>query len=143
MRWCGCGGRSTSGPDRARRALGGTPGAQALAQRLELADQQVQMRAFFVGELEEDLLAFRVLEALAVALEELVRAALAADPDEQRLLVVHAALAQLFGALREQTAGRALEEEERRPRLEQRILRDQLLVALLQRAQVLFLLFGQ
>src|SRR5262249_1072283 len=35
------------------------------------------------------------------------------------------------------------EEEERRPRLEQRILRDQLLVALLQRAQVLFLLFGQ
>ena len=54
------------------------------------ADQQVEMRAFFVGELEEDLLAFGVFEALAVSLEKLVRAALAADADEQRLLVVDA-----------------------------------------------------
>ena len=40
--------------------------------------------AFFVGELEEDALAFGVFEPLAVFLEELVGAALALDPDEQR-----------------------------------------------------------
>ena len=67
----------------------------ALAQRAILADQQIEVRALFVGELEEDLLAFGVLEALAVALEELVRAALALDADEQRLLIVDA-LAQLL-----------------------------------------------
>ena len=43
------------------------------------------MGAFLVGKLQEDLLAFGVLEPLAVALEELVRAALALDADEQRL----------------------------------------------------------
>ena len=47
--------------------------------------------ALLVGELEEDPLAFGVLEALAVALEEPVRAALAADADQQRLQVVDAA----------------------------------------------------
>ena len=51
------------------------------------------MGALLVGELEEDLLAFGVLEPLAVALEELVRAALALDADEQRLLIVDAARA--------------------------------------------------
>ena len=73
------------------------PGAST--QRAVLADQQLEMLALLVGELEEDLLALGVLEPLAVALEELVRAALAADADEQRLLVVDA-VGQLFGALR-------------------------------------------
>ena len=100
------------------------------------------MRALFGGELEEDLLAFRVFEPLAVAFEELVRSALALDADEQRLLIVDAA-AQLVGALGEEPARRALEEQERRPRFEQRILRHQLRIALLERAQVIALLGGQ
>ena len=62
--------------------------ALALHQRLVFAHQQIQMFALFVGELEEDLLALGVLELLAIFLEEPVRAALAADADEQRLLVV-------------------------------------------------------
>jgi hypothetical protein len=49
-----------------------------------LADEQVQVLALLVGELEENPLALGLLEPLAVALEELVRAALAADADEQR-----------------------------------------------------------
>ena len=85
-----------------------------LAQRTVLADQQIEMGAFLVGKFQEDLLAFGVLEPLAVALEELVRAALALDPDEQRLRIVDAAAAQLLGAGVEQTAGGALEKQERR-----------------------------
>ena len=46
------------------------------------------MDALLVGELEEDALALGLLEALAVFLEELVRAALAADADEQRAAIV-------------------------------------------------------
>ena len=65
------------------------------------------MRAFFFGELEEDLLALGVFEALAVFLEELVRAALALDADEQRLQVVDA-LAQLLGALGEEAVAAPL-----------------------------------
>src|SRR6185503_17430689 len=114
----------------------------AAQQRAIFADQHLQVVALLVGELEEDLLALGVLEALTVAFEELVRAALAADADEQRLRVVHAA-PQLVRALGEQTARRALEEEERRPRLEQRILRAQLAIPALQRAEVLLLFFGQ
>ena len=79
------------------------------------------MRALLVGELEEDLLALGVLEALAVALEEPVRAALAADADHQRLQIVDA-LGELVGAGREQAVGRALEKQERRPGLELRVL---------------------
>ena len=60
----------------------------AVGQGAVFADQQVEMLALFGRELEEDLLALRVFEALAVALEEIVRAALALDADEQRLLVV-------------------------------------------------------
>ena len=105
-----------------RRARAARRRPLALAQRAVLANQQLEVRALFVGELEEDLLAFGVLEALAVALEELVRAALALDADEQRLLIVDA-LAQLLGAFGEQAAGRALEEQERRPRFELRIAR--------------------
>ena len=40
---------------------------QTLAERPVFGDEQVEMRAFLVGELEEDLLAFGVLEALAVS----------------------------------------------------------------------------
>ena len=78
-------------------------------------------RALLVGELEEDLLALRVLEPFAVPLEEPVRRALAADADLQRLPVVDA-LRDLVGARGEQPVGRALEEQERRPRLELRVL---------------------
>ena len=41
-------------------------------EQLVLADEQIEVRSFFVSELEEDALAFRVLEAFAVALEKLV-----------------------------------------------------------------------
>src|SRR5687767_13160327 len=64
---------------------------QPFAERAILADQQVEVRALLRGELEENLFAFRILEALAVTLEELVRSPLAFDADEQRLLVVDAA----------------------------------------------------
>src|SRR5207248_8183269 len=84
----------------------------------------------------------RVLEALTVSLEELVRSALALDPDEQRLLVVHAA-GELFGAFREEAARGALEEEKGRPRLELRVAGDELAIPLLERAQMLFLFLRQ
>ena len=67
-------------------------------------------------------LAFGLLEALAVFLEELVRAALAADADEQRLRDRRTPFLQLLGAGGEQPVGRALEEQERRLRLELRIV---------------------
>ena len=83
------------------------------------------MVALLVGELEEDPLAFRLLEPFAVALEEAMRAALAADADHQRLTIVDA-FVQLLGAGGKQPVGGALEEEERRLRLELRILLQQL-----------------
>src|SRR6185369_13560388 len=91
------------------------------------------------GKFQKYLLALGVLEPFAVFLEELVRAALALDADEQRFLIVHAA-AQLLGALGEEAAGRALEKEERRPRLEIRIARDQIAVPFLECAEMLALL---
>src|SRR6478752_9126219 len=87
--------------------------ALPLDQRSVLADQEIEVLPLLVRELEEDPLAFRVLETLAVALEETVRAALAADPDHQRLQVADA-LRQLIGAGSEEPVGRALEEEEGR-----------------------------
>src|SRR5262252_9339758 len=115
MRWCGCGDRSST-PDRAprrRRGAAGcggrTPAAAAggrgasRTQRAILADQQLEMRAFLVRKLEKHLLSLGVLEPLTVFLKELMRAALTPDPDQERLLVVHA-LAQLFRALRENAA---------------------------------------
>src|SRR6185295_9884173 len=83
-----------------------------------------------------------ILEPLAVAFEELVRAALALDADEQRLLIVDP-LAQLLGAFRKKAAGRALEKQERRPRFELRIAGGELAIALLQRAEVLAFFSGQ
>ena len=106
---------------RARPAPRAAAAALPFDKRSVLADQQLEVCPLFVGELEEDLLALRVLEALAVALEEPVRAALAPDADHQRLQIVDA-LGQLLGAGGEQAVGGALEEQERRPRLELRIL---------------------
>src|SRR6185436_3608435 len=113
MRSCGCGDRSRTsraGPGRPRRRAARGDAADrgprlllAAAQRTVFADQEVEMGALLVGELEEDPLALGILEPLAVALEE----------------------------------------EERRPRLELRIGGRQLGIALLQRAEVLLLLLGQ
>ena len=58
------------------------------------------MRALFIGELQKDLLPFRVFETLAIAFEELVRSALTPDADEKRLQVVDALL-ETFGAFGE------------------------------------------
>jgi hypothetical protein len=69
------------------------------------------MGTLLVGKLQEDLFPFRVLEPLAVALEEFVRAPLALDPDEQGPRVVDAAAAQLLGAGVEQAAGGAFEKQ--------------------------------
>src|SRR2546427_4813552 len=110
-----------------------------LHERAILAHEQVEVGALLVGELEEDLLALRVLEALTVLLEEAVRVPLAADADQQRLLIVDAAQ-QAVGALGEQPVGRPLEEEERRPRFELRIAREQLAVASFELAEMLLLL---
>ena len=55
-------------------------GAAGVRRAPVLANQQLEVRALFVGELEEDLLALGVLERLAVALEEAVRPALARMP---------------------------------------------------------------
>ena len=136
--------RSRNSP-RARAGGGGRAGvpaagaALALDERAVLADQQIEVLALLVGELEEDLLAFGVLEPLAVLLEEAVRAALAADADHQRLLIVDAAH-QPFGAFGEQAVGGALEEQERRPRFELRIAPQQLAVARLELAEMFLLL---
>src|SRR5438552_6832691 len=121
--------RSSAGNSaaRGRPARGARRRALARAQRAILADQEIQMDALFVGELQEHALAFRFLEALAVAFEELVRSALALDADEERLLVVHA-LAQFLRAFGEQPAGGALEKQKCRPRLELGVAGDQLAI---------------
>src|SRR5262249_633801 len=85
-----------------------------------------------------DLLAFGVLEAIAISFEELMRTPLALDPDEQRLQIVHA-FPQRLGAFREQTVGCSLEEEKRRPRLELRIGGKKLGVAFPESRQMLAL----
>ena len=46
--------------------------ALALAQQSIFADEEIPVRAFFVGELEKHLLALRILEPFAVPFEELV-----------------------------------------------------------------------
>src|SRR5436190_6217127 len=109
-----------------------------LDERAVLPDEQVEVLALLVGKLEKDLLALRILEALAVLLEEPVRVALAADADEERLLIVDTAQ-QTIGAFGEQTIRRAPEEEERRPRFKLRVARHQLAVAPFELAQVLLL----
>ena len=74
------------------------------------------MVALLVSELQEDPLALRLFEAIAVPLEELVRPTFTLDPHQQRLAIVHA-VAQRFGARRKQAVGRTLEEQKRRMRL--------------------------
>src|SRR5262245_10405145 len=130
------GGRRRGGPGPA------TGAPLALHQRAVLADQQIEVVPFFVGKLEEDLLAFGVFEPLAVLLEEAVRAALAANANHQRLLIVDAAH-QTFGAFGEETVRGAFEKEERRTGFELRIAAEQLAVARLQLAQVFLLLQGK
>src|SRR5580765_665932 len=131
---CGYEGRS---PARLRRFLRG-----ALAERAVLVDQEVEVHALFVGELEEDSLAVGVFEAFAVFLEEVVRAPFALDADQQRVQIAHAG-AQFVCARREDAVGRALEEEKCRPRLEQWIGCEQFRVAFFERAQMLLLFFGE
>jgi hypothetical protein len=97
------------------------------------------MVSLLVGELEEYLLSLRVLEALAVLLEEAMRAPLAPDADHQGLLIVHAAH-QAFGSFGEQSVGGALEEQERGARFELRVAAEQLTVARLELAEMLLLL---
>src|SRR5262245_48574904 len=142
MRSYACEDRSRSRPGPPDAAPERATTALSFAKGLVLADEELEVHALFVGELEEHLLAFGVLETLAIALEELVRSALAADADEERLLVVDA-LAQLLGALGEEAAGGALEEEERRARLELRVLCRELAIPLLQRAEMFLFFLGE
>src|SRR4051794_37191643 len=99
-----CGDRSMGG---LVRALGGPP-ALSRAQRPIFAHQKIEMRALFVCEFQEDLLALGVLEPLSVPLEELMRPAFAFDADQQRLCVV-GDMRQPLGAGVEETARRSLE----------------------------------
>src|SRR5688572_548176 len=108
-----------------------------LDQRAILAQQQLEVLALFFGELEEHLLALRVFEPLAIALEEPVRPALAADADAVGLEIVYAIATQLLGAGREEAVGRALEEQERRTRFELRVLLKERLIPAFQRLQVM------
>src|SRR5687768_13036199 len=99
MRSCAYGDRSSS------------PGFRLLAlhQAAVFANQQVQVFALLVGELQEDALALGLFKPIAVTLEELMGAALALDPDQERLTVIDA-LFQLSGAGCKQSVGRSLEE---------------------------------
>src|SRR6188768_2099233 len=108
----------------------GLPRGAALPrdQALVFANEQIEVGALLFGKLHEDLLPFGVLEPLAVFLEELVRASLAADADHQRLLIVHSP-AQAFGTFRKKAVRGAFEEEERRARLQRGIRGQQLRVA--------------
>src|SRR6476619_1411376 len=96
------------------------------------------MLTLFGGKLQKDLLPLGILEAFTVSLEELVRASLALDADEQRLLIVDA-LSKLGGALVEQPFGRPLEEQERRARFKLGIGRNQFTIAPLELTQMLTL----
>jgi hypothetical protein len=97
------------------------------------------MSALFVREFEKDLLAFRVLELVAVSLEEAIGPALALDPDHERLTIVHA-VRQSIGCRGKEPVSGSLEEEKRGPRFELRILLQQLPVSLLQRGEMVLLL---
>src|SRR5436189_3627581 len=89
----------------------------AVDEALVFADEELEVLLLLVGKFHEDLLAFRVLKPLAVLLEEAMRAALAFDADQQRLLIVDA-LAEPFCTLGEQPVRSAFEEEKRGPRFE-------------------------
>src|SRR5262249_8471529 len=150
------GGEGRSARDQARvdpSGLEGSPSAGAhgrgarrparpslpLDQRTVLAHEEVEVRPLLVRKLEKDLLALGIFEALAVLLEEAMRAALAADANHERLLIVDA-FHQPLGALGKEAVGGALEEQERGARLELGIASQQLVVALLELAEMLLLL---
>src|SRR6202521_1019418 len=133
--WCAC-------ADRSGGVSKDAPCAHPLPQRAVLADEEVEVGALLVGEFQEDLLAFGILEPLTVPLEELVRPALAFDADQQRLPVVDA-LPELLGARSEQPVRGTLEEQECGARLELRVLSQQLAVPLLERAEMLLLFRGE
>jgi hypothetical protein len=129
--------------------MGNGPAALGLALTLTtkqgtvLPEEHFEVIAFLLGEFQENLLAFRVLEAFAVALEEAVRATFAADPDLVRFAIVHTRHQQFVGASRKQPIGRSLEEEEGRPRFELRILIEQLLVPLFESAEMVLFFFSE
>src|SRR4026207_2161700 len=93
--WCGGEGQSPRGRAmRGRRALARRRFAVAalpLHQCSVLTHEKVEVDPFLVGEFEKDLLALRVLEPFAIFFEETVRVPLAADANQQRLLIVDAA----------------------------------------------------
>src|SRR5687767_372563 len=134
--------RSTRGAGRRAVARGAAVAALTLDQGAVLANQKVEMGTLLVGKLEEDLLAFGVLEFLAVLLEEAVRTALATNADHQRLLIVDTA-GEPLGAVGEEAFRGVLEEEERRARLEVRVTQQQLAVARLELAQMLLFLLRE
>ena len=101
-----------------------------------LPDEQFEVLALLVGELQEDPLSLRVFKALTVLPEELVRGPLAADTNHQRLAVIDDA-AQLISAGRKQPVGGALKKKKCRIGLELGVLGQQLLVAGFERIQVL------
>src|SRR5687768_5647722 len=100
------------------------------------------MLSFLVCEFEKNLFAFGVLEPFPVLLEEAVGAALAADADEERLLIVGTAR-QSIGAFGEQSVGCPFEEQKRRPRFELRIALEQLVVAPFELAEMLLFFLCQ
>src|SRR3954471_463046 len=118
------------------------PASLSLDEGPVLAHEQVEVSALLVGEFEEDLLAFGILEALAVFLEKAVRSALAPDSDHQRLLILDAVRPTL-GALGEQAVRRPLEEQEGRAGLEMRVAPQQLGVPILECGQMFLFLGGK
>src|SRR5687767_10104917 len=83
--------------------------AFARDEALVFADQQLEVLLLLFGKLHENLFAFGVFEPLAVLFKEAMRAALALDADEQRLLIVDA-LAQTIRAFGEKPICRTFKE---------------------------------
>ena len=131
------GGARSSG--RGRRSRSSTTATLAFDESLVFANQQIEVRTFLVGKLQKDLFALGVLESFAVLLEEAMRAALASDADHERLLIVDTTREPL-GAFRKEAVGGALEEEERRSRLELWIALQQLRISCFEFDEVLLLL---
>src|SRR5260221_4253076 len=122
----------------------GFPRAAALPldETLVFANQQLQVGQLLFREFHENLLALGILEALTVFPEKAMRAAFAADPDHERLLVIDA-FCQALGAFREEPVRGALEEQKRGPRFQERIGGQQLGISRFERAEMLLLFPGQ
>src|SRR5262245_5274428 len=100
------------------------------------------MCLLFVSELEKNLLSLRVLETLTVALEEPVRSSFAADANHQSLTGIDP-LREAIRPLGKEAVCRPFEEEKGWPRLELRILFEQLFVPSLQGAEMFAFLVGK